>query len=296
MIALLISVRDEAQFIHANIQHHLEMGIDRFVFTEICSSDGTRELLQTYEKDPRFHITYLDDQYPRKYPWKRVMVDIAKKHFGATWMISIDADELLLPKSGDLKKEMESISGHGCRINRYNVALSEQITFQDYYRTNSLFNSPVVAKTNPLTRAYLKEGKPFPWILGPIDSKVIARADCVEEFTPGGHGVFDGADDERFETIASNLIILHFPFTTYQRFRNKISNIADFEKMVREINRERPETGWQWHRWVRIFEQGEDALKAEFDRQIIGRKQLSNKKRNGTIRKARSVFNMLAKA
>ena len=296
MIVLLISVRDEAQFIHANIQHHLKIGIDRFVITEICSSDGTREILHKYEKDPRFHITYLDDQDPRKYAWKRVMVDIAKKHFGATWIISMDADEFLLPKSGDLKKELESLSGYGCKVNRYNVALSGQIAFQDYYRINSLFNASVVAKTNPNTKTYLQKGKPYPWILGPIDSKVIAKANYVEGFAPGGHEIVNSAGHERFETIADNLIILHFPFTTYKRFRNKVSNIAGFEKLMREVNSDHPEAGWQWYRWVRVFEQGEDALKAEFDRQIIGQKQLNNKKRNGTIRKARSIFNMLAKA
>lgn len=293
MIVLIISVRDESQFVHANIQHHLDIGVDRFVITEICSSDGTREMLQEYDGDKRFHITYLDDQDIRKYDWTQKMVDIAKEHFGASWISLIDADEFLLPKSGDLKNEVESLPDRGYKVNRCNVAFSEEIAFQDYYRINNLADAPIVAKPDPNTRTYLMEGKPHPWILGPIGSKVISRADYVDEFTRGGHEIVNSVGHQQFETTTDNLIMLHFPFTTYNRFHNKILNIAGFEKLMWEVNKDHPDTAWQWHHWVRVLEHGDAALRAEFDLQMIPRERLLQMEQEGTVMRAESVFNLL---
>ena len=294
MIVLLISVRDEAQFIQANIQHHLNIGFDRIVFTEICSSDGTREILREYDGDPRFHITYLDDQDIRKYPWKRKMIEIAKERFNATWVTTLDADEFLLPKSGHLKKEIQHRSGNAIRINRYNAVFTEEADFRDFYQVGSLEEAPLMVKTDPDTRTRIQAGEHYPWIMGPIGPKVIAPADPIIDFTRGGHDVTN-SDGQMIDSIPSeNMILAHFPFTTFKRFLNKISNITALEANLRDWNKNHPLAGWQWYRWIDILKQGKAALKEEFDLQVLSAEHMSQMRQCGDILNPREVFEILA--
>src|SRR3989338_8831913 len=55
-IAILMSVRNEESYIDLNISYHLDLGFDYIFIADHCSTDKTRELLDSYKDDPRVII------------------------------------------------------------------------------------------------------------------------------------------------------------------------------------------------------------------------------------------------
>ena len=55
-IAVLMSVRNEENFIDLNISYHLDLGFDYIFIANHCSTDGTNEVLESYKNNPKIVV------------------------------------------------------------------------------------------------------------------------------------------------------------------------------------------------------------------------------------------------
>ncbi|MCL4280424.1 MAG: glycosyltransferase family 2 protein, partial [Ignavibacteriaceae bacterium] len=51
--AILMSVRNEEAYIDLNISYHLDLGFDYIFIADHCSTDGTKDILDSYKDDPK---------------------------------------------------------------------------------------------------------------------------------------------------------------------------------------------------------------------------------------------------
>jgi hypothetical protein len=101
-IVLTLMVRNEVDVIDANLRYHLDAGVDFVIATDHCSTDGTTEILRSYEREGRLHlIRQHDDPFPQE-EWVTEMARLAATSFGADWVINTDADEFWWPHNGTL--------------------------------------------------------------------------------------------------------------------------------------------------------------------------------------------------
>ena len=111
-------------------------------------------------------------------------------------------------------------------VNRYNVPLTDShppMTFPvlpEMYRDILL-----VTSTLPDFRQHLESGSGVPWSLGVPVPKVIARTSVIEQVNIGGHDVQTNPGTSVKRTVSEQLLIAHLPFTSQERFTQKVKNL-----------------------------------------------------------------------
>src|SRR5262249_32197424 len=103
-IAAYLGVKDEVELIERTIKHLRAIGVDLIIAVDSRSTDGTAEILQSYESKDDFWLFQTDElgRGHSEETWMRRNVEIIKRA-QADWVILLDADEYWLPASGSLK-------------------------------------------------------------------------------------------------------------------------------------------------------------------------------------------------
>jgi len=102
-VVMTLLVRDEIDIIDAQLRYHLDAGVDFVVVTDHGSTDGTRDLLDSYSQ--RGLVRVLDPPAGKlqQSTWVSRMAKIAATDHGADWVLNTDADEFWWPRRGRLK-------------------------------------------------------------------------------------------------------------------------------------------------------------------------------------------------
>jgi len=202
---MTLLVRDEEDIVAANLLYHLSRGVDHIIVTNNRSVDGTREILQEFERAGQ--ITLIDEEEDdfSQFRWVTRMARLAQK-MGADWVINNDADEMWWPVEGDLKSVLAAVPpAYGCvKVQRMNAlplrSLSghpfEAMRFRDVQSVNGL-------------------GQRLP-------PKVAHRAAadvCVQQ---GNHCAL--APSLGPSVASSRIVISHFPYRSYPQFERKIAS------------------------------------------------------------------------
>jgi hypothetical protein len=108
-LVMTLLARDEADIVDAQIQFHLNAGVDFIVATDNLSEDGTTDILESYARDGQLHLIREDSEYLRQSEWITRMGRLAASEFGADWVIHSDADEFWWPRGESLKDVLASI-------------------------------------------------------------------------------------------------------------------------------------------------------------------------------------------
>jgi hypothetical protein len=108
-LVMTLLARDEADIVDAQIQFHLNAGVDFVVATDNRSEDGTTELLESYAKGGHLHLIREEAEYLQQAEWITHMGRLAATDFGADWVIHSDADEFWWPRGESLKDVLASI-------------------------------------------------------------------------------------------------------------------------------------------------------------------------------------------
>ena len=117
----------------AQLEFHLNAGVDFVIATDNLSQDGTTEILESYERAGQLHLIREDGEYLRQADWITRMGRLAATDFGADWVIHSDADEFWWPR-GELAE--------GCpRVDpgRYGIVRASCATFCRGRTTGSSF-------------------------------------------------------------------------------------------------------------------------------------------------------------
>lgn len=241
MIVLTLLVRDEADVVAANIEHHLDLGVDHMIVTDHCSVDETPDILRGYERAGVLSVIREDELAYLQAQWVTRMARRAEA-MGATWVINSDADEFWWPTRGDLRSTLDNVERDvdGLVVDRHDF-------IGDTTSSAPWFERMVYRYA--VSRNLLGE---------PLPPKVCHRAHPEVEVSMGNHDVSWGGRG-LLEPVGE-LSIMHVPVRTRAQLEHKIAMGGDALKRTGTG----PETG---HVWRRLHEQLEaDSFDTVLDR------------------------------
>ena len=108
-LVMTLLARDEADVVGANVDFHLNAGVDFVVATDNRSQDGTADILESYARLGQLHLIREEGEYLQQAEWVTRMARLAATDFGADWVIHSDADEFWWPRGESLKEVLASI-------------------------------------------------------------------------------------------------------------------------------------------------------------------------------------------
>lgn len=220
-LALTLLVRDEADIIVANLEHHLTAGVDHVYVTDNLSEDETRDLVSPYE---RAGVATVIDEHDDDYAQAKWVTRMALRAHrdGADWVINGDADEFWWAgESGSsLAVELGRLPFH------VGVVAVERFDYPpvEPERGGPFWQRMVYRKAE--SRNAL--GRPLP-------PKVAHRATAHVSVAQGNHAV-EGLED-RATVTAGTIEILHFPIRDERQFTRKIVNGGRAYARNRELDR-----------------------------------------------------------
>jgi hypothetical protein len=262
--AAIIGHADEPELLERCIAHHLAVGIDRiFVSLNVedpRSEDAARAFeatgqvraarVETFAHDPFEHFTAAKE---RVVAWCE-----------PEWVLFVDSDEFWVPRTGSIAE----CAGLG------DADLLDVPLFQA---------PPIRASDGTIVEAALADPASVPIVGAPVvldaaalarnpelapfmswQTKVLARTRFVAQVGRGAHDVVSAIGPPR-RAPASDLGIVHVPFTTRERFRRKIGRVR--ARLAAYGDRFRPNQAWHWRRWLAIDDAG--GIDAEFDRNAV---------------------------
>jgi Glycosyl transferase family 2 len=196
MLVMTLRTRDHADVVDAQVAFHLNAGVDFVLANDHRSRDGTREILQEYERAGVLHLTCREDESYTPGIWVNELAQRACAEHGADWILHADADEFWWPHGGDLKEVLGAVP------ERYGALLCPWRHFAPRPENGSHFAE----------RMLLRRGSHAPHT-GPEDQfhanvNVVHRADPSVLIRPGNHGL-----DAPFPTLRGwhPIEVLHFP-------------------------------------------------------------------------------------
>jgi hypothetical protein len=240
---MTLLVRDEEDIVRANLDFHLDRGVDFVIATDNRSEDGTTAILEEYERSGVLRLIHeRDDDYAQG-RWVTRMARLAASEHGADWVINNDADEFWCPLDGDLRTTLQSVPDgtDAVLVPRFNFVVPAE-----------------AADAPPDPRPFhermtVRYATPFdPIKQGPIQPKMAHRAHPEARVLQGNHDVQWPGRGEVTEDVA--IEILHFPIRSEAQFANKIAKGG----AAYERNREVPEQyGRRWRKLLDAQRRGE---------------------------------------
>lgn len=287
-IAALLGVKDEVELIGPTVDHLRSIGVGLIVVYDLGSTDGTKEVLETYRSaDLRIvHQTDLNADLDEFRRGIGAVIDLVVAA-NADWLLIQDADEFWLPATGNLKECAMLDRVDLLSVVRFNVPpIKDATMLYPPFSPDKYDRVPLVIKSHSNFRKFMRQNPTTPWILRVPVPKVMVRPALIVSFLQGGHGVVprEGVVLRRIEP--ADLLIAHLPFTTQTRFTRKIANIRR-NLQVHDKNY-RADAAWHWRRWTALIE--DEGISAEFERSRFDAETTDRLRRQGIVRTAAEVF------
>jgi Glycosyl transferase family 2 len=111
---MTLVARDEADIIDAQIAFHLKAGVDFIVAIDNGSTDGTTEILESYERAGHLRLIR-DDGDLQQASWVTRLARLAATELAADWVINSDVDGFWWPRGGSLQDVLSAVPARfGC--------------------------------------------------------------------------------------------------------------------------------------------------------------------------------------
>jgi len=278
---MTLIVRDEVDVVAHNIAFHAHHGVDAFAVLDNGSVDGTFELLQSLRSS--FDIAlFRDADGFHKEERSMFLAGHLQNCLGATHLISNDADEFWVPRSGSLRS-LIAADAPVRLVRRYNfIVLHEEVARPGYEFFDSTWlvaGPPGHQPPSPDPNAPLV----IPMPLRAVPGKVFCALAGLRRVFKGNHSV---AHDEGEAMNTDAAVVLHYPVRTYEQFTRKVRNHGDNLRGVTG--------GESWHlrRWDAIDRAGR--LREEYDSLLFGAPSVQALADAGTIREERVIADFFA--
>ena len=250
----IVGVKDEADILPRTIEQLRAIGVTTIVVRDFGSTDGTLEYLADAETAGDIWVVHRDDVPPGGVG-KRATIALARAS-DADFVLFIDADELVLPRTGSLHDLGDTASADVLSVMRYNVVATEQ--------------GPALPQRDQAghVRPAAPLGAADPGLLSPRPPRarhpVDPRRARAEGHAPAAlprrpprratHDADLSPDRPWRRVLATDVVIAHVPIRARERFAIRAANYGA------AIAR-RPECysgfqGWQWVRFAQAAERG----------------------------------------
>jgi hypothetical protein len=108
-LVMTLLTRDQADVVDAVVAFHLHAGVDFVVATDHRSTDGTAEILESYEREGVLQLVREQGEELRTREWRTAMARRAAEEHDADWVIGCDGDEFWWPRAGSLKDVLAAV-------------------------------------------------------------------------------------------------------------------------------------------------------------------------------------------
>ena len=210
----------------------------------------------------------------------------AESLFQPDRILVIDSDEFCVAESGPLQSVSRLGSMDLLTIPRYNAALTigGEAELQNPIATLSTW---VIPRLDERQSQHFATMRPeLSWLTSRIGPKMIVRPAVVRSVWRGGHGI-DSERPNMSQARAADLAIVHFPFTTIERFKYKLDGIRA------RIGSFKPGEAGHWKTWLRAAEEGR--LEDLFTAQFFTSAEAAMLESQGLIESVRSILEAIPK-
>jgi post-segregation antitoxin (ccd killing protein) len=245
-LVMTLLVRDEEDIVRANLDYHLDRGVDFVLVTDNGSVDATADLIEPYVRGGVAELLHEPEQDYAQARWVTRMARLAATEHAADWVINNDADEFWVPRTGDLRSTLAEVPPE------FDVVMAQRTNFPPRPESPLPFHQ----------RMTLRERRSFTVLNDPLPHKVCHRAHPDARVGPGNHSV-DGPgldrvlDDGRIE-------VLHYPLRSWSQFERKIVNGGSSYERSTEGG---PNTGRTTRTLYRRWQEG--TLREYYDEQVL---------------------------
>lgn len=287
-LVLCFGVVDEADILEDFLEYHLSLGIDRFIATDVGSTDGTLDILARYERAGLLHLTRYDNPSVRaeQRDWLSAMAFRARDELGAAWCVFCDPDEFWVFPEGEARRYLAAapapivvfprynllparsrVSGEVAHFREFDLLVRRPLEF--FYNVHRLRDADGVES---MLRDYA------PDILRIVGPKVAARSDVVRTVLPGFHDVIpDEAAAVRHREPAG--YVGHFQARNVAQFRNKARLVADY--IAANPPEEDRASSRHWVRLAALYRSGR--IDEEFARQVLSDAEIAERLKEGVV-------------
>ncbi len=285
-IVAALGVLDEVELVGRSIDHLRTIGVDRIIVTDYGSTDGTLDVIEQQRTRGGVSVTRVSADERSRYGVTNPREVRLAREAGADWVVFLDADELWIPRGGTLRACRQLASADVLVARRFNVPVTPDGARLPADLTPARHGDLWLhARRVPDFQRYLDEHPDASFVSVVPGPKVMARPALVDAVGFGNHDVASDRPGLR-RAPASDILVAHVPFTTFERFERKVNDIRR-EMRIRPGNFAGA-LSWHWSRWVRLADAG--LLAEEFARQVTDEPRLRDLRAGGLVKSAAEIF------
>jgi hypothetical protein len=231
-LAMTLIVRNEADIIEDNLRYHRAQGVDFFIVLDNGSTDGTVEILKSYETAGILTLVNMPGTMLTIQRKGNTRIARLAYEMGADWVIHNDADEFWWPVTGDLKDALETIPDD------LGVVLAPRTEFLPRPDSPGSFAERMTIREARFRRPPKTAHRTHPsvklWSAHPIDIWVKHEASPQSSLVgkPSLRVEASHREERELDLVLAPVFpigVLHFPLRSFEHYRKKIQ-IADHNR------------------------------------------------------------------
>ncbi|MCG6870797.1 MAG: glycosyltransferase family 2 protein [Gammaproteobacteria bacterium] len=277
-ITSFLQVIDDIEMLIANISYHRTIGVNNFLVADRGTSGEDRDRLMAVAEQENVRVFESDiadtpDRLHALADYRLRAYRRAFEEFDSDWCLFSDLDEFWAPRSGTLDSIGDAITSDVITVPRYNAVPKNQPLPDKSGRMLSheeMLQQEVFAQPKPQNERIFLSIPDLRWIEYAVAPKFMSRVRDVRFVHQGFHGV--DCDQEVRRSIATDLALVHFPFTTLEKFSAKVNTIR--HHLEQTENSDQKFAAVHWRRWATLSDS--DMVAAEYQSQHFPPERLAD--------------------